>query len=401
MSSPYRLAIVVPRYGREVNGGIEALAREYATRLAPLMDVTVLTTCALDYRTWADHFDAGESHDEGVRVIRFPVPVPRDEAGFDALSARVLTASHPSPDDEQAWMDAQGPVSPDLEQHLHEHGGTYDAVLFMPYLYATTARGLALVADRAVLLAAAHDEPPLRLRLFDQLFTRAPVVITSTPEELALVRRRFDVGGDHCHVVGAGIDPPRSVDPAAFSRSHGVRRPYVVSVGRIDPSKGVNELIQAHRAYRARNPDGADLVLVGRSVMDLPLDPWIHVTGFVDERTKHQAIAGAAALVTASPYESLSLVLLEAWSHGRPVVVTTASDVMVGQVNRSGGGLTFADPAEYAAAVELLTSRPPLAWGIGRSGWRFSQGHQWSNVIDQLIRALPGARARLGPSGPS
>lgn len=388
MGARPRIAIVVPRYGREVNGGIETLARDYATRLAGSADVSVLTTCALDYRTWSDHFPPGESTDEGVRVRRFPVPVPRDEQAFDALSLEVLNDPRPSHERQREWMDAQGPVSPDLEQHLRDHADLYDVVLFMPYLYATTARGLPLVADKAVLLAAAHDEPPLRLTLFDDLFASARSVITSTPEERELVMARFGVPDDRCSIIGAGIDPPPHVEPDAFSNALGIARPYVVCVGRVDPSKGIDALIAGHRTYRERNPDGADLVLVGRSVMDLPLDPWLHVTGFVDDLTKHQAIAGAAALVTASPYESLSLVLLEAWAHGRPVAVTTSSPVLTGQVERSGGGLCFADPAEYAACIELLVSRPPLAWGLGRSGWRFSRQHDWAHVTERLLHAL-------------
>ena len=49
-----RLAIGVHRYGEEVGGGAEAHARAIGIRLADEVDVTVLTTCALDYRTWAD-----------------------------------------------------------------------------------------------------------------------------------------------------------------------------------------------------------------------------------------------------------------------------------------------------------------------------------------------------------
>lgn len=396
MSRRYRLAIVVPRYGREVNGGIEAHAREFATRLAPLMDVTVLTTCAIDYRTWADHFACGESFDEGVRVLRFSVPEPRDAAAFDALSARVLNDPRRSAEDEMAWMDAQGPVSPDLEHHLRDSTTTYDAVMFMPYLYATTARGLPLVGDRGVLMTAMHDEPPLRLRLFDAMVERAPVLVVNTPEELGLIRRRFGVDESKCHIVGAGVDPIDHADPHAFATEWGIQRPYVVSVGRIDPSKGIDELIGAHRLYRERNPDGADLVLVGRAVMDIPLEPWLHLTGFVEDDVKQQAIAGAAALVTASPYESLSLVLLESWAHGRPVVVTARSEVMSARVRTSGGGLTFVNDVEYAACIELLTTRPALAWGLGRAGWRFSLTQDWPSVMDRLIDALPGARARLG-----
>jgi glycosyltransferase involved in cell wall biosynthesis len=388
MSTLEHIAIVVPRYGEQVNGGIEALARDYAIRLAEHMQVTVLTTCALDYRTWADHFEAGETDEDGVRVLRFPVPTPRDEQAFDAISLEVLNHPDPPPDEQRRWMDAQGPVSPALEHHLRDEAHRYDRVLFMPYLYATTARGIPLVGNRAVLLAAVHDEPPLRLRLFDDLFGSVDTIITSTPEERALLSARFGIPPERCHVIGAGIDAPPAVRPSDFAEAFGIKRPYVVSVGRIDPSKGVNELIAAHRAYRARNAHGADLVLVGRSVMDLPLDPWLHVTGFVDDITKHQAMAGAAALATASPYESLSLVLLESWAHGRPVVVTAKSDVLVGQVRRSGGGLVFADADEYSAAIELLTSRPPLSWGLGRAGWRFSQQQDWPQVIDRLQAAL-------------
>lgn len=390
MSNPYRIAIVVPRYGHDVNGGAETLARDYATRLARRMDVTVLTTCARDYRTWADHFPAGEWHEDGVRVLRFPVPVPRDEGVFDALSAAVLTGRLEGPDAEERWMEAQGPISPALEAHLRDEGQSYDCVLFIPYLYATTVRGLPHVGDRAVLVPALHDEPPARLGIFDPVIRQARSLVFSTPEEQEFAQHRFGVSPDRCHLVGAGIDTPPPTDRRAFAMKSGVHRPYVVSVGRVDPSKGVDALLECHREYRRRNPDGADLVLVGRSVMDLPDEPWLAVTGFVTEDEKHNAIAGAAAVVTASPYESLSIVLLEAWAHGRPAVVTTTSDVLVGQVRRAGGGLSFSSPAEYAAAIELLTARPALAWGLGREGWRFARSLDWDTVIDRLVKALPG-----------
>ncbi len=388
--TPCRVAIVVPRYGPEVNGGAEALARAYAHQLAAHCDVTVLTTCALDYRTWADHFDAGESHDGAVRVVRFPVPSPRDEAAFDTLSSQVLTTSRPSPEDQARWMDAQGPVCPDLEAHLAGNGAHYAAILFIPYLYATTARCLPLVADRAVLVPALHDEPPLRLTLFDDIVGSARSLVFSTPEEMQLAQRRFHVRPERCHLVGAGIDLPERGDPDSFAASAGFNRPYVLALGRIDPSKGAQDLIDMHRAYREARPNGLDLVMVGRTVLELPDEPWLHVTGFVDDATKQDALAGCTALVSASPYESLSLVLLEAWAQGRPTIVTTRSDVLTGQTRRAGGGLWFSTPAEYAAAVDLLAARPPLAWGLGRAGWRFARTLSWPDVTRNLLDALPG-----------
>ena len=390
MSPTYRVAIVAPRYGHEVNGGAETLARLYAQQLARHADITVLTTCALDYRTWADHFVAGASMDGPVHVLRFLVPTPRDEAAFDALSAHVLTAAAPSADEQQRWMDAQGPISPGLERHLADHGHEYDAVLFIPYLYATTVRGLPLVADRAVLVPAMHDEPTLRLPIFDDLIGGAQSLVFSTPEEVELAVRRFGVPPSRCHLVGAGIDLPSRGDHHRFADVRGTDRPFVLALGRVDPSKGALDLIDMHRRYREARPNGLDLVLMGRAVVEVPDEPWLHVTGFVDDATKHDALAGCTALVSASPYESLSLVLLEAWAQGRPVIVTTRSDVLTGQTRRAGGGLWFTTPDEYAAAVDLLASRPPLAWGLGRSGWRFARSLAWPDVTGRLLAALPG-----------
>ena len=381
------VAIVVPRYGPEINGGAESLARSYAVRLSTHADVTVLTTCALDYRTWRDHFPEGESRDGDVRVLRFPVPTPRDEGAFDALSHEVFakSASHAL---EAAWMDAQGPVSPELEAHLRDKGCDYDAVLFIPYLYATTARALPIVAERSVLVGAFHDEPPLRLSIFDEVVDHAGAVVVSTPEERQLASRRFGIGDDRLHVVGAGID---------FSALSGGQREadfpgpvggYALSLGRIDASKGSTDLIGLHREYREHRPEGLDLVMIGRSVMDLPDYPWLHTPGFVDEPTKIGAIAGCTALVSASPFESLSLVLLEAWAQGRPTLVTSRSDVMVGQTRRAGGGFWFSTPGEYAAALDLLASRPALAWGLGRSGWRFARTLDWDEVTGRLLNAI-------------
>ncbi len=393
MSGRFKLAVVVPRYGSDVNGGAEVLARQYATRLAEVADVTVLTTCALDYRTWADHYPPGRTVADGVEVIRFSVPVPRDEAAFDALSLQVLTGPPSSDDEEAAWMEAQGPISPELERHLSEHGTNYDAVLFIPYLYATTARGLPLVADRAVLVPAMHDEPPLRLRIFDRIVGGAQRVIFSTPEERELGRRRFGVDDDRARIVGAGIDiiPTRRTGATPRRAS----RPYVIAVGRIDPSKGSDRLIATHARYREMRPEGLDLMMVGRSVMDIPQAPWLDCVGFVSDEDKQALISGAVALVSASPYESLSLVLFESWAEGTPTLVATASDVLVGQTRRAGGGLWFRDAHDYVAALDLLTARPAVANALGASGRQVARALTWDVVTDRLIEAIPGMPRRV------
>jgi len=388
-----KVAIVTPRYGREVGGGAERLARDYATRLAGRMSVEVLTTCALDYRTWADHFPPGASEEDGVLVHRFRVSAPRDEESFDSLSGRVLGAGPTHRRDEERWMDAQGPNAPGLLEHLAREGDRYDAVLFIPYLYATTVRGLPLVRDRAVLVPALHDEPPLRLAIFRSIIEAPRSLVFSTPEERDLAAARFDIEPSRCHLVGAGVDPPPAIDADLFQDRYGRDRPYLVCVGRIDPSKGSGHLLDHHRALRRLDRGAPGLVMIGPSAMPLPQEPWLVTPGFVDEDVKHSAIAGALALVCPSPYESLSLVLLEAWAHGVPTVCASGSPVLVGQSRRSGGGIWYRDGDEYAECIRLFARSPALVNGLGRNGWRFTRTLTWPSVISRLETALQQAAA--------
>ncbi len=377
------VAIVSPRYGPEVGGGAEGLAREYAQRLAARHAVTVVTTCALDYRTWADHFAPGVSNDGKVRVLRFPVDSPRDPSSFDRCSARVLT-SPAAQEEQERWMDEQGPTSSALLAHLSD-ASSYDVVIFIPYLYATTVRGLPLVANRAILVPALHDEPPARLAIFDDLFDRVRHFVFSTPEERAFAERRFGIADDRSTIVGAGVDPPPAVQA---QRPHWLPRRYVVCLGRIDPSKGSDQLVLDHRAYRAAVPDGLDLVMVGRAAMNLPDEGWLVAPGFVSEDEKHRTLSDAVALVCPSRYESLSLVLLEAWSHGTPTISAADSPVLVGQSRRARAGLWYRNSAEYGECLSVLCDIPPLARTLGRSGQSFTRGLDWEHVIGRLEAAM-------------
>jgi glycosyltransferase involved in cell wall biosynthesis len=400
MGAPARVALVVQRYGPEVNGGAEQLARRVARLLAGDLDLTVLTTCALDYRTWADHYPPGEQEVEGVRVVRFPVARQRDGAAFDALSARAYAA----PRDHalaRRWMDAQGPDAPGLVAHLRERGRGYDAVAFVTYLYRTTADAIGVVADRALLVPTLHDEPPARLAIFQGVFDAARALVFSTEEERELARERFGVGDDRARVAGWGLDDPPPADPARMAEL-GVDRPYALCVGRVDLSKGVGELAEHHARYRRAVPDGLDLVLAGGGDAPLPAHPWLHRLGYVEDAVVHDALAGAAAVVVPSPYESLSLVQLEAWSHGRPTLANAASPVLVGQSRRAGGGLWYRDGDEYAAMLDLLATARPLAHAIGRQGHRFvAETCRWDRVRATWLDALAlAAGPRAAPVGP-
>ena len=400
MTDKLRVALVVQRYGEEVNGGSETLARRIAELIADDVDLTVLTTCALDYLTWANVFPEGETDVNGIRVVRFPVRRPRDPEAFEQASI----AAYASPADEalgRAWVAAQGPDTPGLVDLLRSQGGEFDAVAFITYLYATTVEALPHVAARSLLAPTVHDEPPLRLRIFDQVFTLPQLLLFSTPEEQELAEARFGIDGGQGRLVGIGVDEPPPSDPARFAADKGVDRPYVLCVGRLDASKGVPDLVEAHDRYRRTFPSGLDLVLLGGGELELPEHDWLHRLGFVSDQLKHDAFSGAAVVALPSPYESLSLSQVEAWSHGRPTLANAASPVLVGQSRRSGGGLWYRDGREYATMLDFLNRSPAVAEAIGRQGRSYVRtAYSWDRVRERWLAALGEVARAAAPAVP-
>jgi glycosyltransferase involved in cell wall biosynthesis len=389
-----RLAIVVQRYGAEITGGSESLARALALRLAEDAEVVVFTSCARDYVSWRNELPAGEQLEGGVEVRRFPVEQERDLEAFNRFSDGLYDRAH-ADTAELEWLKLQGPDVPRLVQSLESERDRYDAVLFFTYLYFPTYWGLRAAPERAILVPTAHDEPPLRLAIMRRVFA-APraFAFCSAPEE-ALVRARFDLGTRPSAVTGIGVDtPPAGSDIEGFRIRHDVRGAYALYAGRIDAGKGCDVMLRHFGEYRRSVGGGAELVLIGRLAMQPPRVPGVRYLGFLSEAEKHAAMAGARAVVCPSPYESLSIVLLEAMALGTPVLATAASPVLLDHCARSNAGLFYAGAAEFVEALDLLVRSPPLRRGLGENGRRYvAQNYRWDAVIGRyksLIAAVAG-----------
>jgi glycosyltransferase involved in cell wall biosynthesis len=407
-----RLLFTVQRYGREVLGGAEELCRMLATRLAARgHHVEVLTSCATGYLDWANQYASGVEEIDGVRVHRMEVARPRDLRLFDALQGRVVVPrlQMPPPLLQREWMRLQGPWIPGLGDEVARLSGDVDATVCFTYLYYTTWAALPAARSATVLHATVHDEPPLRLPLFDLLFRMADGYAFSTPEEAELVRRRFRVQRPAA-VVGVGIDPPRGSDVAAFRALHGLGDdPYVVCVGRTEPGKGAQELADFFAAYKRRHPGRLRLVMVGEEVHPVPRHPDVVMAGFVDDATRDAAVAGAQALLQPSYFESFSMSLVQAWAAGIPALVQGHSEVLRGQCRRSGAGLLYRGYAEFEAGLELLLADESRRRGLGESGRaHVSERYSWDAVTsayEEFLASMPGRRGqaslrgRTAPSG--
>ncbi|MEQ1758672.1 MAG: glycosyl transferase family 1, partial [Vicinamibacterales bacterium] len=203
-----KLAFVVQRYGDTIAGGSEAHCRLLAEHLAARHDITVLTTCATDYVSWANDSPAGETVERGVRVIRFPVARPRALKRFADLSDLVF-AGHASREDETAWFRENGPDCPALLDHLRARGQSWDLVLFWTFRYAPSYFGLPLVAERAVLVPTAEEDAASELAVLEDFFSLPAGYLFLTPEEKTLVTSRAGRPPAQSEIIGMGLDPVR------------------------------------------------------------------------------------------------------------------------------------------------------------------------------------------------
>jgi len=386
------IAFVVQRYGPEVTGGSESLARAVGERLAASYRITVYTTCARDYVTWRNELPAGESEVGGIRVRRFPVEEERDLDAFNRYSDELYGRSR-THDEELVWLRRQGPYAPQLVDALAANASAYRAVVFFTYLYYPTYWGLGgPAAAHSVLVPTTHDEPPLRFGIYDEVFARPRAFGFLTPAEEALVRSRFDLRGRPAAVAGMGVDVPRPPDAAAFRRQYEIAAPYALYAGRIDAGKGCAELVAHYARYRARGGT-TDLILIGTLAMGLPPVPGLRHLGYLSEDEKHAALASASVVVCPSAYESLSISLLEGFAVGTPGLVNAASAVLKEHCLRSNAGLFYADGDEFGEALARLDGDSNLRRALGEAGRRYVEAeYRWDVVLDRY-RALIEAAA--------
>ncbi len=428
------IALIIQRYGTEVLGGSEHLCRLMAERLAAQHEVDVLTTCARDYVTWKNEYPEGSDRIRGVTVRRFANARTRDLDSFNRYSEWIYNNAHTRAD-EIEWLKQQGPWCPPLVEYLRRHQQQYDVLVFFTYLYAPTVLGLEVNPGKSVVVSTAHDEPAIRLEIFKDVFSRPAALCYLTDSERRFVQAVFPDRPLIEEVVGVGIDiPPQQRYPrmpaapeddaapaeserdqpspaeeavpsefpshllargAVFRRRHRLYGPIVLFGGRIDPGKGCEELIEYFSSY-VKEGGEATLALMGVKLMSLPEEPFIRFAGLLSDRERVQALEAATVVVCPSPYESLSLVALEAMAVGTPVLANARSTVLVEHCINGNGGLYYADRDEFVECLKLLVGDARLRAALGGSGRDYvRRNYRWDVVLgkyDRIFAKVKNAR---------
>ncbi|CAJ35697.1 glycosyltransferase family 4 protein [Methanocella arvoryzae] len=380
-----RIAIVVQRYGPEVLGGSESLARSLAHLLSDVYDIDVLTTCAKDYVTWKNEFPAGESMDGPVRVLRFKVDRQRSK-WFNIYNALMLKVPH-TRWMEELWMRMQGPYSSDFLNYLDAAADNYQAFIFMTYMYGTTYYGSKKVKGRYLLVPTAHDEPFIRFRFFQETFGSSRHVVCLTDEELVLVKKNFRLRDDRLSVIGVPIGECLGDSRSAVEK-YGITGNFIAYIGRIDVMKGVDTLVKYFNRYASESDSELSLVLCGSGPLKIPSSEKIYQLGFIPEADKFGIMHAALATVQPSRYESYSISVIESMACSTPVLVNGECAVLKGHCEKSGGGMTFFSYEDFKSSMDRLINDADLRQRMSLLGIAYVNENYSCDVVGKKYISL-------------
>ncbi len=371
-----RLAFVTPRYGPEILGGAETQVRDYAERLAAGGHrIEVLTTCAVDHHTWADALPAGESEVAGVRVHRHPVTRPRDHA-LAARQQPVLDAGlRLGAAGERAWVENTGMSEPLLEA-VAATAPRVDALVFAPYLFATTVQGAAVRPDRSLIMPCLHDESYAHFAPIQATLRGAAGLIFNSEAERVLAGRLLGDPPSPPRRRRAASRPPGPVDPApASAAATAIEGDALAYAGRRERGKNYHLVLEyvtlCSRALSRRGP--VRLLAMGGGPLQAPAvgAPAGATTSASSSHAEMlDGLAASLASVQLSRMESFSRVLMEGWLAGTPAIVDAGCAVtrraLRGERRRGLGRLRRGVRRGRRPAPRR--PRPPRPDGASRAG---------------------------------
>ena len=257
------------------------------------------------------------------------------------------------------------------------------------------------------------DTVPRKYSLYMRLMTRLAVwsadrIIAVSHATRGDLTRILRVPEDHVVVIHEGVAPEFRVTADvktqdAVIHRYGIRPPYCLFVGNLEPRKNLPRLIEAFGLLRARGltpPDMPQLVLVGtrgwlysgifRAVEAQGLGGDIVFTGYVPPADLPALYAGAACFVFPSLYEGFGLPVLEAMSAGTPVVASR-----VGAIPEvAGDAAVLVDahrPVELADGIASVLTDGALRDRLVARGRVRAQAFTWERVARETLAVYESA----------
>ena len=388
------IAFVAPWFGENITGGAEAELRELTAHLHSAgVPLEILTTCVKDFTSdWGKnyHRPCEEKTSQGITVRRFRAG-KRNAAAFDSVNAKLMRGVSLTPDEEDTFI-AEMVNSPELCSYIAANKDAYALFVHIPYMFGTTYHGIKVCPEKSVLIPCLHDEPYARLTPFRELYPQTAGMVFNAAPEADLAEEIFGLSrsGTKTVVMGIGMDTDIKASPERFRQKYGIREPFIVYAGRKDEGKNVGTLLRYFEEYLRRRGTELRLVLIGGGAIQLPAElvrsGRIADLGFVDRQDKYDALAAAELLCQPSLNESFSLVIMESWLCGRPVLVHEGCPVTRSFVSGCSGGLYFGSYFEFEGCLDYLAAHSETASAMGENGRNYVISHfDWDVIVRRYI----------------
>jgi len=368
-----KLGFVIPWYSDTVKGGAETELRGIVKHLsASGVELEILTTCVKEFSSdWSVNFyKEGPADEGGIKVLRFPAR-KRDTEAFDAVNLKFIKGVPVSAEEEQIFM-REMVNSPKLYEYMNEHQDEYSLFVHIPYMFGTAYNGIKVCPEKSVLIPCLHEEAYAHMRLWNDVFSKLSGMIYLSTPEMKLANELYDLKNVKQEVLGAGVDSDFDPDPSRFREKFKINDPFILYAGRKDTGKNVDLLIRYFGEFIKRNPscDSLKLILIGGGDIEIPneFSSRIIDLGFVDREDKYDACAASLCMCQPSTHESFSIVIMESWLCGRPVLVHENCDVTCAFAKESNSGLYFKDFYDFEGAVKFYLDNPDKADIMGRTG---------------------------------
>lgn len=421
-----RYAFITPRYGAEIDSGVEHVCRLLAEQVCKRHDVDVWTTTARHRGAWRNEYGEGSDRVRGVLVRRFAVSSVHDATALDAVARRLHGGPRSRPD-ELEWVRQAGPSSADLVEHIRRHHRSYDALVFFGLWHPLTVDGVGIAAGRSILFPHVQLGQQLRFDLWAEVLTTPRALGYVSHAERALVHRYVGVAPGIEEVIGLGVTapPPQSYprhqqDPAdaitpddtdgdseteeedggylagrgvLFKRRQRLYGAFALFGGRAAPDNGSEEMLEYFDAAAAT--DDLMLVLMGPKLFKVPDAPYLRLAGVLTAGDRMAAFEAATLTLAPAPDDLAAQSVLESFAVGTPVLANARNTAAVEHCRRSNAGLYYAGRDEFVGALQTLTRTPHLLQRMGENGRRYvRQQYQWDAVIGRFERLVAALREK-------
>ncbi len=378
-----KVNLIISRYGNEITGGAERHCKDIAGILPEEWEIHIHTTTAKDYKTWKNEYTPGTTQEGNIILHRYKVDETRNLQTFNHFSEKLKKLyPHHSLRHEWNWLKKQGPFSSSFFRFLKEEVNNSDINIYFSYLYYPTVYGLMNSRIPSVLVPMLHDEFPAYLKLYKSIFTQNRFYVFNAPEEQDLFFRIYGFHPEHSALIGTYVDfPPEQL----LQSDQKPEKLYILMIGRLDMGKGILDLINDFVEWKSISQNNLELWIAGKDTETMEKKirkPFLKFLGYISEEEKAYYIREAAAIINPSSLESFSILLMESWAQGRPVIVNANSPVTKGHCVRSNGGLFYKDKESLFSILNLLVRERSLFERMGRNGREYVR----KNFLKEIVK---------------